>query len=232
MSEYQQPYEGNQNGGHQNYPNRNQQYGNNSNGNYRSSGGYQNRNTPKSTEPFDESQVRLYKAYVGTGNRDTPNDVLQQMEALAKTLESFGYTLRSSAMDGPPMAFEKGTKDVELHLPWKDFNQRHSKSYFNTDEIKTIAKMFQPTFDGLKPVIQAFLSTNVRTLLGKDLKSRAMFVVLWSADGAEKSVECTQTTGSMAHVIKLATAMKIPVFNLGRQDTELRLKRYLEIINE
>lgn len=232
MTDYQNSNEDKPNGGYQNYPNRNQQHSSYSNNNNNFNGGYQSRYKPKSNEPFDESQVRLYKAYVGTGNRDTPEDVLSKMQELSKFLSQFGYTLRSSAMDGPPLAFESGTKDIELHLPWKDFNGRQSKSYFNSDEIKTIAKLFQPTFDGLKPAIQAFLCTNVRLLLGKDLKSRAMFALIWSVDGAEKTSECTQTTGSMGHVIKVATAMKIPVFNLGRQDTEQRLKRYLELINE
>lgn len=232
MSDYQRPYQENQHGGHQNYSNRSQQYSSNSQYGQRPNGGYQNKYGNKSNEPFDESKVKLYKAYVGTGNRDTPDTILQQMDRLAKELSQFGHVLRSGALDGPDLAFEAGSTETEIHLPWKDFNQRKGLSYFNSNEVKTIAKMFQPTFDGLKPAIQAFLCKNVRCIMGKDLKSPVRFIVLWSVDGAEHSRDCVPATGSMTHLIKIASAMKIPVFNLGKQDAEQRLKQYLELTHD
>jgi len=193
-------------------------------------GGYQNNR--QNQEPFDEANVRLYKAYAGTGNRDAPADILNTMKRLARELEEFGYVLRVGGMDGPEDAFEAGARNSELHLPWQNFNNRQSKSYFNTDEIKCIAKMFHPTYDGLKPAIQAFLCKNVRQVLGKDLRSPVRFVLLWSEDGAESSARCNSKTGSAGHVISLAAAMKIPVFNLGTPDAEARLKFYLEIASK
>lgn len=241
--QYQQrPQYQSQNGGNSNYfkPNNgggynggNRSYGNNRNGGggYNSGGGGfngGNRNR-QPQEPFDEANVKLYKAYAGTGNQDAPSDVLNKMKRLAKELEEFGYMLRVGAMNGPEEAFEAGAREVELHLPWRDFNNRQSKSYFNTPEIQTLAKMFHPTYDGLKPAIQAFLGKNVRTVLGKDLRSPVRFVIGWSEDGAELSNERTAKTGSFGHVISLAAAMKIPVFNLGKPDAESRLKHYLEL---
>ena len=232
MSDYQNNYQGNNNGGYQNSAPRSQQYTSNSQYGNRNNGGYQNRNFNRSNEPIDESKVKLYKSYVGTGNRDAPESVLKQMHELANQLSQFGYILRSGGLDGPDLAFEAGSKDTELHLPWKDFNQRKAYSYFNSQENKVLAKMFQPTFDGLKPAIQAFLCKNVRCIMGKDLKSPVRFMVLWSNDGAEHSKDIVQATGQMTHLIKIASAMKIPVFNLGRQDAEQRLKHYLELSQE
>ncbi len=232
MSDYQKPYQGNQHGGYQNNPPHSQQYSSNSQYGNRNNGGYQNRYPNRSNEPIDESKVKLYKSYVGTGNRDTPEVVLKQMHQLAAELSQFGYVLRSGGLDGPDLAFEAGSKETELHLPWRDFNQRKAFSYFNGPENKVLAKMFQPTFDGLKPAIQAFLCKNVRCIMGKDLKSPARFIVIWSTDGAEHSRDIVQATGAMAHLIKIASAMKIPVFNLGKQGAEQRLKQYLDLSQE
>lgn len=232
MSEFNNDYQRRDNYQRQDRPNSDNFFNNNNrsgNSGYRKPYGNNNGYQSRPKEPFDESSVRLYKAYAGTGNRETPPDVLTRMKSLAKLLDQFGYTLRVGGMDGPEEAFEAGVEKAELHLPWRDFNNRQSKSYFNSDEIKTIAKMFHPTFDGLKPAIQAFLCKNVRMVLGKDLKSPARFIVCWSEDGAETSSERTNKTGSIGHVISLAAAMKIPVFNLGKPDAESRLKAFLEI---
>lgn len=242
MNEYNnQKSGGYQSNGQQNQPGKDNYFGNN-NGGYSRSGGYNNRggnngggynrnNFKQNDENFDEANVRLYKAYAGTGNREAPPHILARMKQIASDLEEFGYTLRVGGMDGPELAFESGAKTVELHLPWKPFNGRESKSYFNTKEIQCIAKMFHPTWDGLKPAIQAFLGKNVRQLLGRELKSPVRFVICWSEDGAETSAERTNKTGSLGHVISLAAAMKIPVFNLGKPDAESRLRHFLEIPN-
>lgn len=232
MSEYQPPYQENNYGSYQNAAPRSQNYTSNNQYGNRSNSGYQARYPARSNEPIDESKVKLYKAYVGTGNRDAPEAVLKQMHALANDLTQFGYVLRSGGLDGPDLAFEAGSKETELHLPWKDFNQRKALSYFNSQENKVLARMFQPTFDGLKPAIQAFLCKNVRCIMGKDLKSPVRFIVLWSPDGAELSKDIVPATGQCTHLIKIASAMKIPVFNLGKQDAEQRLKHYLEITHD
>lgn len=246
MSDYQQSnqqgYQNHDQKSYQNGPGKDNYFSNQSGGHNRS-GGYSNRGSNgggnwsrggsrQNQEPFDEANVKLYKAYVGTGNREAPPLVLNKMKQLAKELEVFGFVLRVGGLDGPEDAFAAGATKPEIHppfLPWKDYTKFDVKSYFNTDEVKCIAKMFHPTWDGLKPVIQAFLCKNVRSILGKDLKSPVRFVIGWSEDGAELPTERTAKTGSLGHVIALAAAMKIPVFNLGKPDAEQRLRYYLEL---
>lgn len=213
----------------------NSQYGNSSS-NYSAnrnnySGGHGNYN--RKDKVFDKNAVRLYKAYYASGNRDAPDHILAKVNQLAKDLDEFGYTLRHGSMDGIEVAMEAGAKHKELHvpfLPWKEFDKKQVASYFNTDEVKALAEMFHPTWDGLKPVIQAFLSKNVRGILGKDLKSPVRFIVCWSEDGAEFSNEKTNKTGSVGHIIALASALKIPVFNYGKPDADTRLRQFLGMI--
>lgn len=215
--------------------------GNNNGGGYNSNNGNNNgggdwkkkSNFFKKAEE-DNSEARLYKTYVGTGNREAPQDILARFKALATELEVFGYIQRTGGLDGPDLAFESGVtdpKNLELHLPWRGFNDRESKFTFNTKQAFGIAQMFHPSFDGLKPAIQAFLAKNSRLVLGKDLKGPTMFVVCWSEDGAESSKEKTAKTGNVGHVIAIASAMRIPVFNFGKHDAEQRLRTFLELPN-
>lgn len=201
-------------------------------GGYQNKGNYQKRNNFYKKQEEDDSEPRLYKAYVGTGNRDAPQGVLDDMKRLASELEGFGYMLRTGGMDGPEAAFEDGAKELELHLPWRGFNDKQSKFTFTSNQAKGIAAMFHTSFDALKPVIQTFLAKNVRLLLGKDLKSPAMFAIIWSEDGAETLKEKSSKTGSAGHVIAIASAMKIPVYNIQRSDAETRLKTYLGLLSD
>lgn len=181
----------------------------------------------KDDKEYDPETVELYKAYAGSGNPDAPQEILTQMKRLAGELEGFGYTLRVGGLNGPEEAFEAGTDKVELHLPWRDFNQKVSKLTFNSKEAQAIAAKFHPAYDGLKPAIQAFLAKNVRMLLGNNLKSPALFLICWSEDGAENSRQKTMKTGNVGHAISIASAMHIPVFNLKRDDAEQRLRQHL-----
>lgn len=178
-------------------------------------------------KPEFEGPVELFKPYAGTGNRETPPDVLEAFKRLAVELESRGYTLRTGGMEGPEDAFEKACKKQEIHLPWKGFNDKESKYSFTTDQAKELAGKFQPGFDGLKPAMQVFLAKNARILMGKDLKSPCLFLITWSEDGAETLQERTARTGHTGHAIAMAATLKIPIFNFGKKDAEARLMQYL-----
>lgn len=198
----------------------------NSGNSWRSNNQNDKKNWKKKEDTYD-GNIALYKPYLGTGNRDTPDDILKLMFTLASELEQVGFTLRAGASCKADLAFEAGSKTKEIVLPWKGFESKESTNYFNTRQALDMAKLFHPTFDGLKDVIKAFLGRNARIVLGKDLKSPVMFVILWSEDGAENSKTKSIKTGSMGHIIAMADAMKIPVFNLANKDAEQRLKQHL-----
>lgn len=175
----------------------------------------------------DQGQARLYKAYVGTGNREAPPEVIQKITAIAKELEAFGFTVRTGGKEGPEQAFEDAVNDKEVHIPWKGFANKQSQFAYTSQHALELAQRYHPTWDGLKLPIQTFLAQNVRTILGKNLQSRAMFVIGWSEDGAETSKEKTAKTGFFGHAIAIAEAMLLPVFNLQRPDAIDRIKKYV-----
>lgn len=219
---YQKNYQGNNNGGgYQKNYNNNNGGGYNKNNNFRGGGRQQ-----------DMSEGTLYKPYVGTGNRETPHDVIERMRATAIELERFNFILRSGGLDGVDEAMETAVKNPEIFLPWRNFNNKESKLTFNTKQSLDIAKIFHPGFDTLKDSIKAFLAKNARMVLGNNLKSQAMFVICWSEDGAETGRERSPKTGNVGHVIAIANAMRIPVFNFGKPDAEQRLRNFLELNHE
>jgi hypothetical protein len=184
------------------------------------------KNQPEPTEFF------LYKPYVGTGNSNPPQEIKEKIQRLAKLLEEHGYVLRTGGMDGPEDIFEKSVRNKELILPWKGFANKESKLTYNTPSAQGIAKLYHDNYDKMKLPVQAFLAKNVRLLYGDKLKSPALFMLCWSEDGAETLREKTNRTGSVGHAIQIAYSMRIPIFNLGKPDTEERLKRYLDLDNQ
>lgn len=191
-------------------------------GGFNRGGGFQRR------DEF-EGPVELYKPYVGTGSKEVPPAIAEVFKRLAGELEKAGYTLRSGGNQGVEDIFEKATTKNEIHLPWKGFNDKESKFSFTTNQAKELASKYHPGWDGLKPFIQTFLAKNVRMIMGKDLKSPALFMITWTEDGAETIVEKTARTGDVGHAIAVAHELRIPVFNFGKPDAETRLKNYLKL---
>lgn len=175
----------------------------------------------------EEGPAVFYKPYVITGNADTPADVLEKFRELALKLESMGFIARTSAFEGPDQIVDKVLQIKEIHLPWSPFNERESKLSFSSKNSLEIAEAFHPSFSGLKPGVQKFLSKNVRMALGNNLKSPALFLVCYSQDGAESAAEKSIKTGNIGHLIAVCSAIPIPIFNFGKPDAEQRLLNYL-----
>ncbi len=196
-------------------------------GGYQKQGGGYNKGGGGFQRKEPEGPAELYMPYVGTGNQNCPPNIIDAIKRISEMLEKEGYTMRCGGMDGCEDFFEKATTKNEIHVPWNGFNDKQSKFYFTSNHAKEIAGMFQPGYEGLKPAIQTFLAKNVRMIMGKDLKSPALFLITWSEDGAETLQEKSIKTGNTGHSVAIASALRIPVFNLGKPDAENRLKLYL-----
>lgn len=205
----------------------NKGYQNNGGGGY-NKGGFSKPGFKKNTY-LDSDVAQIYKAYAGTGNVGAPPDILTQIKKLTRELDVHGYTTRTGGMEGCEEAFETSAQKLELHLPWKNFNNKQSEFAFTSKQALAIAKLYHPTFDGLSFSIQAIIAKNIKILLGKDLKSAARFLLCWSEDGVETIALRTAKTGNVGHAIAAANSLKIPVFNLGKPDAEKRLREFLEL---
>jgi hypothetical protein len=213
--------------------------------NYQRDGGYQKdfkkpwqNNKPGFKKPFTKpeplspEEIRVYKAYAVTGNKECPPHILGRVKNIVSKLDKANFVLRTGGLEGAEETAETSVTNqlnIELHLPWKEFAGKTSKFMYSNELVKGIAKIFQPSFDTLPLPVQGFLSKNVRLVYGKDGKSPAMFVVVYSEDGAESPSEKTPKTGNILHVLSLAAATHIPIFNLGKPDAEERLYQFLKL---
>lgn len=204
---------GNNQGGFQKKPWNGQRQGGNSNW--------------KQNQPMDLS---FYKPYAVTGNPNPPDEILRKIERIVQKLDALEYTTRTGGMQGVEESAERSAKKLELLLPWRGFSDKESKLTFTNERAVFVAKKFSSAYDGLKPAAQAFLAKNVRLVMGQQVNSPALFLIVWTEDGAEKASERNSRTGFAGHPISIANALGIPVFNLGKADAEERLNRYLETI--
>lgn len=147
--------------------------------------------------------------YSGVGSRETPLEVMHLMSGVAYRLESCGYILRSGGADGADIAFEIGVKGdaKEIWVPWLGFNDSTSTN-LPSPEAFEIASQIHPAWDKLKQGAKALHARNIHQLLGKDLQTPSEFVLCYTRNG--------DTIGGTATVIRLATQLKIPIFNFGK----------------
>ena len=147
--------------------------------------------------------------YTGIGSRKTPQDIIYQMEDIAKYLCSSGYTLRSGGAQGADAAFERGADEAcsrkEIFLPSDEI----------PDEAFEIAALHHPTWGGLPPFVKRLHSRNVQQVLGKNLDLQSKFVICWTPDGAESVT--TKETGGTGQAIRIANAYNVPVYNLANE---------------
>jgi hypothetical protein len=171
----------------------------------------------------------IYKAYAGITNPDTPPDIVQQIAKLASRLSESGYTCRTSGGSEGDDAFENNSTLSEVHIPWKKFNNKETKFNKNLPEAADLVKPFHPTFDAMKPAVQAIIARGAHVILGQNLQSPVQFVLCWSADGLENAKDRGIKSGFIGIPIALAATNRIPVFNLKNPDALQRLKNWLEM---
>lgn len=168
------------------------------------------------------SQAEGYSAYAGIGSRETPLDVVAEMEAIAAALQARGHVMRSGGADGKKgqapgtgsadVAFERGISDrskKEIYIPWAGFaGSKDGIVLPRALETKAyeIASRAHPAWDRCSDGARKLHTRNVPQVLGQDLQTPVKFVMCWTVDGG--------ATGGTGQAIRIATNERIPVLNL------------------
>lgn len=238
-------YDGGYNGNRGNNGNYNKGNYNNSGGGNYNKGGYNGGGGGFQKKPYggggggfrrndqdvDLTNYTLYKPFSVICNDNAPPEVLDRAKEVILHLINHGFTARASCITSSEKEILEFIPEdkVEVYIPWKDFDNRNSKFYFNDKVSQHIARMFHKAYDTLKGPIQAFLAKNVRMVLGEKAKSRSTLVIVWSEDGATDTSQITFKTGNVSHPIAIANAVHIPVFNLQDPDILLKVSGYLKL---
>ena len=151
--------------------------------------------------------IEIY--YTGIGSRDTPDNILQLMKKIAIYLERKGFNLRSGHAPGADIAFEVAIKDSNrkyIYIPWANFDGSKSKLYQISERAMEIAEKYHPYWNNLTLGQKLLIARDGYQVLGSDLNTPSKFVICYTKDG--------KFSGGTGQALRIASAYKIPIFNL------------------
>lgn len=166
----------------------------------------------------------MLKYYAGIGSRATPPQVLEQMRALAWTLATKGWTLRSGHASGADQAFESGAGGhAEIFTPWKSFEDEVpiQGKWFErpTREALAHAAFFHPNWAFLNQGARLLMGRNSHQVLGYDLETPVTFIVCWTPEGSGG--------GGTGQALRIARHHDIPIYDFANHDVVNQIARYL-----
>lgn len=149
--------------------------------------------------------------YCGVGSRETPSEILDVMTSIAVQLAP-NWLLRSGGAQGADSAFEDGAgTSKEIWIPWFGFNGLKDAFLAKvTDESRLLAETYHPRWEALSDAAKLLMVRNAYVLMGKGMEHPADMVVCWTPQG--------QIVGGTGHLLRMAHAMEIPVFNLAIEE--------------
>lgn len=153
---------------------------------------------------------QAYKTYAGIGARNTPEEVLDEMQAVAEELEEAGFILRTGGALGADDAFLAGVKEddmVELYLPWQNYNGFQSKYSRPSSAAIEQAFLHHPNWGACKESVRKLHARNSHIILGANCDSPTDFVLCYTPEG--------KAGGGTGQAIRLADAHLIQVFDYG-----------------
>lgn len=210
----------------------NNSYKNNSGG-YKGGGGFKGGGggfKGKTYTPEEIANAQIPRAVVISGNEQPTGPASDLAMRLTAAFEKAGFVVRSGGLRGFDEVVKNSGKNVELHLPFKNFNQQESASQFSNEICTELARRYAPDLDNMQNVPRAILAKNPRLVFGRYLNSPAQLIIVWSDDGCEHPREVTPRSGCVGHIVKMANAAGIRIINLQRPDAEQRAMKFLENI--
>lgn len=159
--------------------------------------------------------------YTGIGSRETPQDVLNDMNILGSYLART-HTLRSGGARGADSAFEQGCDAAngqkEIYIPWPGFNSR--MGLFAPEGSMDIAMQFHPAWHKCTDGAKKLHARNVPQVVGKDLDTPSEFLICWTKHG--------KLMGGTALAMRVAIHCRIPIFNLAIESEREKLVKLVE----
>lgn len=138
--------------------------------------------------------------YAGIGSRKTPSTIWQIMTNVGTIIARKGHLLRSGGAKGADTAFELG-------CDWGNGTKEIFRPADVTPAAIGHAAMFHPVWSACDWDARQLHARNSMIMLGRNLDDPVNFVVCWTPGG--------HPIGGTGQALRIATAYKIPVFNLA-----------------
>lgn len=168
------------------------------------------------------------KFYTGIGSRETPIHILNLMTAIAISLCSLGYILRSGGAEGADTAFEAGAGlEKEIYIPWNNFNGRsyngitvpYKAPYEIEQQANLLVNRIHPAPELLSAGARKLHARNMYQVLGRELNDPSQFTVCYT--------EPTYRKGGTRTAVILSMENNIPVWNLAIPHVEKTVRALL-----
>lgn len=161
------------------------------------------------------------KYYAGIGSRETPKELIPEIQSISTTLYGEGYILRSGGAPGADTFFENliPQSGKEIYLPWKGFNDNTSSLYEITPESLKMAESYHPGWSRLSTGAKKLMARNCFQVLGFDLKTPVEFIVCWTPEG--------KIAGGTGQAMRIAKRFDIPVYNLYHNDCGRKIRDHI-----
>lgn len=168
----------------------------------------------------------MIKYYAGIGSRRTPLTVQALMTNIARKLESQGWVLRSGGAKGADTAFSSGCVEKEIFVPWNGFEGIESRFPIPAESFN-IASTIHPGWKGLSQGARLMMARNAMQVLGANLDDPSSMIICWTPDGMETEDERTRDSGGTGQAIAHASRLRIPVYNLAREERRIVLTNWI-----
>lgn len=162
--------------------------------------------------------------FAGIGSRQTPPDIQRLMAIIAEQLTGMGWILRSGGAQGADQAFESGARADRVQS-------------FHALDAKTVAyrsvDWFHPYPRALRSYARQLMARNLYQITGIEVESfpinaredllqisieqLSSMVICWTPDACSEGIKTTSKTGGTGQAIRIASYLKIPIYNLCNQ---------------
>lgn len=196
---------------------------------------YHRKNDDKDqTKPFNAIFYKPVGLYV---DHTTPVSAVRDLIKLIKRYDpdekfTIRYMLIGNNNDIDVLVLNE-IKNIEILIPWKGFADSDSKHYYNSIEHDAMAAAYIPYYqqniEKSKP-LKAFYARLIRFFVG-GFKNHSLikFVFMYTPDGANNYIKPTKETGNARNAVILGNAADVPIINIGSNDYESTLTKFLNI---
>lgn len=179
--------------------------------------------------------------YTGIGSRNTPPEVLEQMQSIARQLAELGFGLRSGRATGADAAFQKGATEADgikvIYIPEAGFGDPKvdTKDNFVVDgELRTIgmayAKSVHRKWSKVSEYGTWLHARNMCQVYGHTFENGVFirkpsdFVLYWAPE--ENGI----VKGGTATAVMLARKAGVLTINMAQPDWQWRLTCALNVM--
>lgn len=185
------------------------------------------RNGGQGFKPREIGPVDDYRAAAIVVDDFRADDTLsRELAPFAKKLSDMGYTVRFLQGSKAAAGISDQLKKAE---PFFFFKKTELPIFgYTTPEAIELTGRYQPNWGGVEYTVRPIAAVNANLVLGKNLRSPAELVVLWSPDGITSSRQRTARTRYFGVAVTIAEWYGVPCFNVNNPESKAALIEYLK----